>query len=102
MITPKVVFIERFEIFSHGNDGRASSIDSERLHFVSGNPGFPYCLARSRRQRLHLVAMRLRGILRIITLSMQWIFRKSRRYQAAYAIHDGHAYAEGSEINSLH
>jgi hypothetical protein len=100
MVAPQIIFVERLQIVADGNYRGAGSIDSERQDLIAGDSGFLDSLARSDSQGAHLIVVRLRGIFRIFAFAMERIFGKRSRKQTAFAVHDGNANAQSSEIYS--
>ena len=47
-----------------------------------------------------MVVVRLRGVVWIVALAVQGIFGNRRGNQTAFAIHEGNANAQGSEVDS--
>ena len=100
MVAPQIIFVERLQIFADGNYGGAGGIDSERLDLIAGDSCFLDSLARGDGQGAHLIVVRLRGVFRIFALAMEGIFGERSGEQTAFAIHDGNANAQSSEIDS--
>ena len=63
-------------------------------------PAAATALVRGGSERAHMVGVRLRGVVGVFPLAMQRIFLHRCAQPAAFAVHDGHPHAQGSEINS--
>ena len=100
MIAPKVILVQRLHVLVDGNHRRARRIERNRLNLIAANARLLQDFAASRRQRAHVIFMRLRRVLRIFTLAVQRIFGDGRIQQPSLAVHQRNAHAQGSEIDS--
>ena len=100
VVAPEIVVVERLQILVDGNDRGAGGVESDGFDLVAGDAGLLERLARGGGQGAHVVVMRLRGVFGIFALAMQRIFGNGGVEQAALAVHDGDADAQGAEIHS--
>ena len=100
VVAPHVVLAERLKILVNRNDRRAGRIESNCFYLVAGDSRLLHGIARGCGQCSHVIVMRLGRILRIFAFAMQWIFRDCGGEHATLAVHDRHADAESTEINS--
>ena len=102
VVAPKVILAQRLEIFAYRDHRGAGRVDRDRCDFYAAHAGVFDGLARRRCQRLSLVVVRLRRVLRIFALPVQWILGYRRTQQAALAVDDRDAHTECAEIHAGH
>src|SRR6185369_11312968 len=100
MVAPEIVFIERLHLLVHHQDARAGRVDRKRDYLLAANAALLKDLASRRHQRLHLVAMRLRRKVWIITPPMQRILRSSSRQSALLRVKQSHPNTQRPKIRS--
>jgi len=78
MVTPKVVFIERFQAFPYGKNARSRRVQRNGSNLI---PGYFCCLQgllHGFDQGTHVIGVTLRGVIRIILCAVKGILRDSR------------------------
>src|ERR1700739_3332556 len=100
MVAPKVVVIERLEVFSNGNQRRTRRVQRNRSHLIAAD----FCLfqnfSRGRGQSLHVIRMRLRGKFGVFAFAMKGIFGNGGSEQPSFAIHQRNAHAQSPKVNA--
>ena len=99
VIAPQVIIIERLQIFSDGNHGRAGGVECDGEDLLGRNTGLSDDVASGRREGAHVIFMRLRGVLGIFAFAMEGIFGDGGSQQAAFAVHQRNSDAQSSKIN---
>ena len=100
MIAPEVVIAQRLHITTDGKDRRSRGVERNRQNLIAPDRCLAQYFARSRSQCAHVIMMRLRGVFWIFALAMQRIFLDSGGEQSAFAVDEGDAHAQSSEIDT--
>src|SRR5437660_904511 len=100
VIAPKVVVIERLEVFPNGNHRGTRRVQRNGANLVASRPGFFHSLSRGRGQSFHVIHMRLRGKFGILPLAVKGIFSDCGSQQPAVAIHQRNTHAQSPEVNA--
>jgi hypothetical protein len=100
MIAPQVVVVERLHRRIDRNYAGPCRVECDGGDVLSVDVVLFNHQAHRANQGLHLVCMRLRGIVRIVSTASQWIFGRGRPQPAARAVEQGHSYAQGSEVDA--
>jgi len=70
VIAPQVVLAQRLKILVDRNDRGARGVERDRQHLIACNAGLLQSFAHRGSQRLHLIIVRLRRVLRILAFAM--------------------------------
>ena len=100
VIAPQVVVIQRLKIRAHRDHARPRRIKRNRADCIAAYAGICDRLARRFYQRVHLVDVRLRRIVRVFTLALQRILRARCAQPPALAVQQRHTHAQRPEIHS--
>jgi hypothetical protein len=76
VIAPKIIFIERFEIFPNRDHRGAGGVHCERVRLIAGDMRLLHRLAGSTCQSAYLIVVRLRGILGVFAFAVERVFCK--------------------------
>ena len=98
MVAPEIVVIERPKIFAHRDDTGPGRVKRHRFDCVTVNSGIRNGLARGPYQRVHLVLVRLRGVVGVFALAVERVFGNGRAEAALFAVKKSYANAECSKI----
>ena len=100
VIAPEVVVVQRRHVGGDGNDAGAGGIEGDGFDLVAVNAGRLDGLARGGFEGQQVVGVGLRGELWVFALAVQRVLGEGGGDEAALAIDERDAHAQGAEIDS--
>ena len=100
VVAPQIVIVNRFQFRVHGNHARSRGVERDRFNRLAVDTRLLNRPPRRFSQRRHVVRVTLRGVVRVLLLTMQRILRRARAQTAPDAIENGNAYTEGAKIDT--
>src|SRR5262249_46660605 len=100
VVAPEIVIVDGLQIFVHRNYRGPRGIERDRFDGLAIDPRGGDGAAHRLYQRLHVIGVALRSVIRVFFLAKERILAYTRTEASPGAVEDRHAHAQCSEIDS--